>query len=373
MTKSDDKSIYINGRFLTQNRTGVQRYCRQVVAAIDLVLQQQDCPAPLRESSWFLVAPPGTICDLDLKHIQFKEIGKGGGHPWEQLHLWRHSRKGLLLSLGNSGPVLHRRQIVVIHDAAIFFAPEGFARRYRMLHSWLGRTLSRTASIATVSEFSRRELARALKISADKMLIAPNGADHAGKIHPDRGIVDRLKVTPGKYFLTLGLSTANKNIPLAIEAHRHLHRPETHLVIAGEGSARVAGSQTLRGDSGVVIAGRLSDEELVGLMRCAAAFVFPSRYEGFGIPPLEAMVQGCPVLASTAPAVVEVCGGAALHFDPDDAIGLAALMARMLDEPALAQDLRQRGVSRSAQYRWSEASAVIMRGIEALSLNGGPH
>ncbi len=368
MAKQNKKSIYINGRFLTQNRTGVQRYCRQVVSAIDLALQQEDCPASLREFDWYLVAPPGTVCDLELKRIEFNEIGTGGGHLWEQLHLLRHSRHGTVLSMANSGPVLHRQQVVVIHDAAIFFAPAGFAWRYRVLHSWLGRTLSRSAQIATVSEFSRIELARALNLPAAKMFLAPNGADHAKQVSHDGGILDRLGILPGLYFVTLGLSTANKNIALAIEAHRRLNRPDTRLVIVGEGSARVTGSQKLLNHEGALIAGRLSDEELAGLMRCAAAFVFPSRYEGFGIPPLEAMAQGCPVLASTAPAVVEVCGGAALHFHPDDADGLATLMRRMLDEPELAHELRTRGNSRHDKFRWAEASAALMRGVEKLAV-----
>ena len=367
MTKKSNKSIYINGRFLTQNCTGVQRYCRQVVAAIDLALQQ-DVSATLRGFQWFLLAPPGTQCDLNLRQIQFIEVGKGGGHVWEQLYLSRYSRRGILLSLANSGPVAHRRQIVVIHDAAVFFAPGGFARRYRMLHSLLGRRLSRVARIATVSEFSRSELSRALKLPAAAIFIAPNGADHATETTPDSGIIDRLKVSRGKYFVTLGLSTANKNIALAIEAHRLLHRPEIKLVIVGESSARVAGAQKLLSQPGVLIAGRLSDEELAGLMHCAAAFVFPSRYEGFGIPPLEAMAQGCPVLASTTPAVIEVCGGAALHFHPDDAPALAKLMQRMIDEPGLRQELSAKGHTRPGRYKWADASAALMRGVEELAV-----
>lgn len=368
MRKAKHNSIYINGRFLTQNRTGVQRYCRQVVAAIDEALQQSNCPDLLRQFQWLLLAPPGTTCDLALKKIQFRQVGRGGGHLWEQVHLLRNSRGGMLLSMGNSGPIFHRKQIVVIHDAAIFFAPAGFAWRYRMLHSWLGRTLSRTAHIATVSEFSRNELARALGLPATRIFVAPNGADHAPRIVPDRKILHRLGVTAGKYFVTLGLSTANKNIALAIEAHRRLNRGDTALVVVGQGSARVAGSQKLLQEPGVLIAGQLSDEELASLMARAAAFVFPSRYEGFGLPPLEAMAQGCPVLASTAPAVLEVCGGAALHFHPDDAEGLADLMRRMLDEPALAEELRTKGNSRPAKYRWFHASAALLRGVEELAV-----
>jgi glycosyltransferase involved in cell wall biosynthesis len=366
MATNSRNSIYINGRFLTQNRTGVQRYCRQVVLAIDQALQEKDCPASLRDLDWQLVAPRGTICDLSLERIRFQEIGKGAGHLWEQGPLLWHTRHGKLLSMGNSGPIFHRRQIVVIHDAAIYFAPGGFAWKYRALHSWLGRCLARTAQIATVSEFSRLELMRALHVPSANMLLAPNGVDHFKQLPHDGSILERLGLTEGKYFVTLGLSTANKNIALAIEAHRLLNRADTKLVIAGEGAARVAGSQRLAAEDGVLITGRLSDVDLAGLMRSATAFVFPSRYEGFGIPPLEAMVQGCPVLASTAPAVLEVCGGAALHFHPDDAEGLASLMRKVIDGPGIAQDLRSKGYRRPEQYRWSTASAALMQGVANL-------
>jgi glycosyltransferase involved in cell wall biosynthesis len=209
-------------------------------------------------------------------------------------------------------------------------------------------------------------LARFLKIPAEEILLAPNGTDHFKSVVPDPAIVDRLKLQPGKYFLTLGLSTANKNIPLAMEAYRLLNRQDTKLVVVGEGNSRVLGRQNLEAGGGVLFTGRLTDEEVTGLLRSATALLFPSRYEGFGIPSLEAMLHGCPVIASTAAAIREVCGDAALHFDPDDATTLRDLMRRVLDEPEIAAAMRAKGHSRPDIYRWEATAAALIRGLEDL-------
>jgi len=364
MAKPRDNMIYIKGRFLTHSATGVERYSREVVAAIDRLLEQGDCVPMLRDAEWNLLAPPGTECDLKLRRIRFREIGVGGGHLWEQLYLLRHSASGRLLSPANSGPIGHPRQIVVIHDAAIYNAPTGFARSYRTYHKLLDHILARSARIATVSQFSRRELASCLGIPSEDILLAPNGTDHFRSVVPDPSIVDRLKLEAGKYFVTLGLSTANKNIPLAIEAYRSLNRQDINLVIVGKESSHTSGAQNLKVYGGVILAGRVTDEEVAGLLRSAIALLFPSRYEGFGIPSLEAMLQGCPVIASTAPAIMEVCGDAALHFHPDDAMTLRGLMQRVLDNPEVAGEMRTKGRCRPDIYQWDATAAALIRGLQ---------
>ncbi len=373
MAKYIDDAVYINGRFLTQNRTGVQRYSREVVIALDRLLERNDCPSRIRGLDWTLLAPRGAQCDLNLRRIRFREIGTGSGHLWEQLHLARYSRHGRLLSPASSGPAFHPRQIVVIHDAAIYNAPAGYAKKYRVSHRMLGAVLARTACIATVSHFSRRELAGCLGIPAADILLAPNGTDHFQSIQPDPTILGALGVDPGKYFVTLGLSTANKNIPLAIEAHGLLGRSGIKLVVVGKGSPRVFGRQSLQPSAGVIFTGRLTDEQVAGLLRSAAALLFPSRYEGFGIPSLEAMLHGCPVIASTAPALIEVCGDAALHFHPDDATALTGLMRRVLDQPEIAEAMREKGYIRPAKYQWDLTAAAFMDALENLNhLPGKP-
>jgi glycosyltransferase involved in cell wall biosynthesis len=369
MAKSTPNAIYINGRFLTQNRTGVQRYSREVVTSIDRLLQQNDCPQLLRDAEWVLLAPPGATCDLDLNRIEFRKVGKGDGHPWEQTYLAKHSWSGKLLSPASSGPIWHPRQIVVLHDAGIYNAPAGYSKRYRILHRVLDRFLARRARIATVSHFSQAELGRCLRIPVKRILLAPNGTDHLRTVSPDASVVERLGLEAGKYFVTLGLSTANKNIPLAIEAFRLLARPDSRLVVIGKGSSRVFGSLALQANQGVIFTGRLTDEEVTGLLRSAAALLFPSRYEGFGIPSLEAMLHGCPVIASTAPGIMEVCGDAALHFHPDNAEMLQDLMRRILDNPDIADTMRRRGLSRPDKYRWDATAAVFIEALAKLDWN----
>jgi glycosyltransferase involved in cell wall biosynthesis len=308
------------------------------------------------------------VCDLELRKIEFSAVGTRTGHLWEQFDLPKFSSPGVLLSPANSGPIRHRRQIVVIHDAAIYKVPAGFTWKYRLLHKVLDRVLARTARIATISEFSRGELTSTLSIPENEIIVAPNGTDHLTSLVPDADIMERFNLTRGKYFITLGTSSVNKNIGLALKAFDLLGRSDTKLVIVGKAATHIAAEQKLASTDGVIHAGRLSDEQVLGLFTSATALLFPSRYEGFGLPPLEAMASGCPVIASTAQGVLEICGRAALHFPPDDAQKLAELMSRVLDQPEVAGELRERGLARPGRYQWESAAAALVTGLQALQV-----
>jgi glycosyltransferase involved in cell wall biosynthesis len=107
--------------------------------------------------------------------------------------------------------------------------------------------------------------------------------------------------------------------------------------------------------------GRLTDGEIVALYRHALALVFPSLYEGFGIPPLEAMVHGCPVLAADIPAVHEVCGDAALYFNAHDVADCTHCLQEFLDDPAKAESLRQKGIARYSEFSWSKSAGQVLQ------------
>ena len=185
--------------------------------------------------------------------------------------------------------------MVVIHDAAVFRTPENFDRRYAMIHQALGKALALTSTIGTVSEFSRHELSEVLKIPAERIFTAPNGAEHLKDSEIDPGILDRLELEAGRFFLFVGSPTRNKNLPLAIEAFTRLADPSAKLVVVGSLSGTVFRNSGDLDRPGVVLPGYLHDAEISALYQSATALVFPSRYEGFGIPPLEAMMRGCPV------------------------------------------------------------------------------
>ncbi|MDB5593909.1 MAG: glycosyltransferase family 1 protein [Hyphomicrobiales bacterium] len=353
------RRIVINGRFLSQRPTGVQRYARQLVLAMDRQLSAN--PNDGGAESWMLLAPPGVDPgSIRLKHIAVTTGGRGGGHLWEQTSLAMLAGKCTLLNLGNSGPVLHPRSVTVIHDAVVYRRPLQFAPAYRILHQALGRILVRTSTLATVSEFSRAELADVLSVPASAIALVPNGCDHMSRHEGPSPVLERLGVVAGHYFLFVGSPAPHKNLKTALAAFAALDRPGYKFIICGSAQASVFGDAMLEAHADVIRAADLADAEISALYASACAFVFPSLYEGFGIPPLEAMVHGCPVLASDIAPCREVCGTAAAYFAPEKADELVALMRGLTDHPARRGEMAARGQVRQQLFRWSDSASLMI-------------
>lgn len=352
--------IFINGRFLTQSLTGVQRYAAEMVKAIDRLLASGDAPRSLLEAHWQLLTPAGAVASLKLERIGTRQFGSRSGHLWDQLDLARAANGGILISLANSGPVLHPDHLIVIHDAQVFRRPDFFSWAYRTTHRALGYLLARRATIASVSAFSRCELSDVLRLTPAKVPIFPNSAEHFAAIIPDYNILARLGLSDGKFFLSVGAMSRNKNISLAIDAAELLKRPDFPLVVVGGDNNKVFQGNRATSNASVVMAGRLSDQEVAALYARAAAFVFPSLYEGFGVPPLEAMIFGCPVIATKAEAVRETCGDAATFFDPLDAEQLCNLMLQRISLGGISDEERQKQSLRLAEYSWRNSAAAML-------------
>jgi glycosyltransferase involved in cell wall biosynthesis len=152
----------------------------------------------------------------------------------------------------------------------------------------------------------------------------------------------------------------NKNVSVAIRAKESLDRPDIPLVVVGGDNSRVFQSDVDASDSSVILAGRLTDSEIAALYAHALAFVFPSLYEGFGVPPLEAMLFGCPVIASTADAVIETCGEAAAYFDATDAQALRRRMLERLATGAISGDERRMQQDRLAMFSWRNSAHALL-------------
>jgi glycosyltransferase involved in cell wall biosynthesis len=372
-TQGEASNVFINGRFLSQALSGVQRYALEMTTHIDALIQSTPT---LQRISWHLLVPHDAKYFPKLARIETRCVGPGSGHLWEQFALLRASAGGVLINFGNSAPLLHRRCIVIIHDAAVFRTPHNFSKTYVRAHRILTRLLGRTAIVGTVSEFSRGELAGILNLSKNAIFVARNGSDHLAKIVPDEAVIGKMGLAGRRYFLVVGTTARNKNVKVAIEAFKKADLASEILVIVGSLSKRVFtgtwGSVADDKVNNVIFAGRVSDEEVVMLFRNARAFVFPSLYEGFGIPPLEAMVNGCRVLASDIPPVREVCGDAATYFDPNDAESLASLLKAELAQPegTLIESI-QAGKSRAALFKWATGARQIASIASGL-VNGRP-
>lgn len=352
MGNSMTKTVYINGRFLGKPVTGTQRFAYEIIQALEAQL-----PEGVKAE---ILAPQGTPSPQGLKNISFRIVGTHQGHLWEQWDLALASRGGFLLNFVNSGPIIKSRQLVVIHDALVYRFEKNFTLAYRMLHQTVGRILGRRAHLATVSAFSRQELGACLGVAENSISVIANGHEHIGRISADERILEKLGITDRDFFLFIGSPAPNKNLKRAAEAFALLGCSDLRFVIVGAANSNVFQSGIATKMEGLITPGRLTDEEITALYRHARALIFPSLYEGFGIPPLEAMALGCPVLAADIPPVREVCGDAALYFNPLDTSSIAAVMKTFLDTPAQAATQIEKGKSRLALFSWTASAAKLI-------------
>jgi glycosyltransferase involved in cell wall biosynthesis len=250
---------------------------------------------------------------------------------------------------------------VVIHDAGVFDTPEsyGLAFRswYRALHLALPR---RGARIVTVSAFSRARLAANLRLDPARIGVMPEGGEHVLRAPAEDAILPRHGLVPRGYALAVGTRAAHKNLGALRDAAALLAARGMVLAVAGAIEGGVFSGPADAQGSAVRMLGRVTDGELRALYANALCLVFPSRYEGFGIPPLEAMWCGCAVLAARSGAVPEVCGDAALWFDAEGPATPAAALARLLDEPGLADALREAGSARAQLFSWDAAARRLL-------------
>lgn len=359
------KTISINGRFLTQPLTGVQRFAREMTRALDARIASGAVPHALKDVRWRLLAPSKAADDLGLKAISVERFGSGPGHVWEQGALHWRARRDTLVGFGGSGPVLHGDQVVVIHDVTLFRHPASFGRGYRLFHGTLGFLLTRRAKIGTVSNFSRQELAKVFRVPAAGIDVIYNATDHFAALQPDAGIIEQLGLADTPFFLLVGTLKPNKNVEFAVRAFEALGARGHKLVVVGGTDPTVFRdiAPTSKGD--LIFPGRLTDEEIAGLQRRAVAFVFPSLYEGFGIPPLEAMTQGCPVLAADIPPVREACGDAVRYFDPLATETLVEAMRAISTDEALRRELTRAGFDNAKRFSWDGNAAMLLNLLAA--------
>ncbi|TDL79861.1 glycosyltransferase family 1 protein [Palleronia sediminis] len=349
-------TLFVNARFLGQPVSGVQRYAREIVGALDALLLRDTALAE-RLGPVIALAPDDAGADPGWQAIALRRLRGGRGHLWEQGALGRASRGGVLLSLCNAGPLLHRRHAVAFHDAHLWTMPAAFSRRYRAWHALLRPRLARRAALAmTVSRHSAAELSPRLDMPAARFEIVPNAAGHLSAPADPGAALGALGLAPGGYLLAVGNLSPNKNLARLAQAAARAGAAVPPVVVAGGAAPGVARA----GAAGLRMLGRVPDETLAALYMGARGLVFPSLNEGFGIPPLEAMALGCPVAAARAGALPEVLGDAALWFDPRDTDDMARGLRDLatLDGPARAAVVA-RGQARAARFSWDRSAAHL--------------
>lgn len=350
------QKVYVNARFLTQKLTGVQRFAIE----ISLILHEI-----LGDAVVFL-APDETIEKANFPStIPVLKIGRNKGHIWEQIDLplyLRRLKKPLLINLCNAAPLLYANKLSTIHDIAFLKYPNTYSKSFLMLYRFMiPRIIASSEHTFTVSEFSKEEVVRYYsKESLGKDIsVIYNAVDDDFKsvVDPD------LQSVP--YLVAVSSLNERKNLHAVLESFVNLGDEfnDTHLYIIGDlksDSFKTLNFDRYKANPRIKFLGRVNDAALIRYYSNAKAFIYPSLYEGFGIPPLEAQKCGCPVIVSNVSSLPEVFQESALYCDPYSIVSLKNAIEEILTNDDRRNILIEKGYENVQRFSWLSSGEKVI-------------
>lgn len=355
--------IFVNARFLSEPLTGLQRWGREVLRGLDAMVDE----GAVDGARWrfVLLAPRSPAADApEFRHHELRVGGLLRSHLWEQFELPRRARGGPLLNLKNTAPIFRREQALVIHDLQVFARPDTHSRGFNAVYRFLlPRAARRARVLMAVSRSTAAEIEKHFGIPRQRVAVTGGGHEHVLRVPADDAIIRRLGLARYGFLLAVSSLNPNKNFAAVLRAMKAA-RIAVPLVIAGGANPRVFGDGAL--PEGAILAGRVSDAELRALYEHALGFVYPSFYEGWGLPPGEAMALGCPVVVSISTSLPEVCGEAAIYCDPADDASIARALTRLVDDAPRRAELAALGRAQAAQHTWRGVAERVWQAIQPL-------
>ena len=345
-------AIYINARFLTQKVTGVQRFSTEICKEL----------VKIRDDIIFLVPDKSSIIDNSLLDIfNIVELKGGYGHFWEQVTLpffLCKKNNPLLVNLCNSAPVLYFNKISSLHDIIFIKYPKSFSFMFNFIYRIITPLILMTSKkIITVSEFSKKDISKTYSLKEDKIHVIYNAVSEDFFNKNKKKQVD-------KYCLAVSSLNYHKNFNFLIEAFMEVET-SLKLIIVGENNPvfnRLNNNNN--NNNNIEFYGRCSDKELIQLYQNAEFFIFPSLYEGFGIPPLEAQACGCPVIASNAASIPEILCESAIYFDPACKEQFKHTLYLIEHDSNLRQTLTEFGYKNVKRFSWKNSSIQLNKFID---------
>lgn len=362
------RHFLVNGKFLRAHQTGVHRVAAELCNAL-AALKAEEHPA-VEGMSFELLVPHDGVERAKSIALPARRIGGPSGNLWEQIVLPLRKGRGTLLSFCNIGPVACRDAITMIHDAQVHISPESYRPAFRIWYRLVQPLFARRhRHLLSVSANAADDMERSGLCSRDRISVVHNGVDHILGVQPEPAILSRLQLEGGAYALALASTQAHKNIGLLLRVFARPEMESLRLVLfGGEGEQAFLDAGHLLSPN-VVFAGRVSDGELRALMEHALCLAFPSLTEGFGLPPLEAMLLGCPAVIAPCGALPEVCGDAALHAGPRDEAGWADAILRLSSQPALRSGMAEKGRLQASRFTWRAAALALAEILRSDKVN----
>jgi alpha-1,3-rhamnosyl/mannosyltransferase len=370
--------IGINGRSLFRQITGVQHYAREVTRAL-CALEPDNVTFTVFSGREGRDAEPG----LPLAVSPVPASGPIRGLVWEQTVLRRMvSRSGVdvLFSPANVAPLYPpASSVVTIHDLSFLLFPQYFSRSFGAYYrSVIPRIVDQATSIITDSESSKEDLAAYLGVAPEKVRAIPLGVSPEFRKRIKKANLEAIRLRlglPRNFFLSVSSLEPRKNLGMLVRAYGLLPagiKNEYKLVLVGAGNRIFAepsfSAELKRLPAGsVVTPGYIPESDLPAVYRLSTALVFPSLYEGFGLPVLEAMAAATPVITSNRSSLPEVAGPAAAFVDPESAEEIAAAMALMAEDSGTRNLLIERGKKRAALFSWEKTAKETLEVLKAAS------
>lgn len=350
--------IVVNSRFLTQPITGVQRFAIEISKQLRMFCKDV-----------LFVCPNNIIHTEVATYLKAKSIGHHKGHVWEQVDLpkWLHKQGSpLLINLTNTAPIMYSNKSVVIHDITFIRYPQTYSFLFRMFYKIVIPLIIRSSKqIFSVSNFSAREIAEYYKIESSIKVIY-NAVNNRFRHIEDKKLI--LK----QYVLTVSSVKENKNFIMALKVFEKIQYiyPKMEMFIIGDVQNNNFGtidfSQYVQKEQ-IHFLGRISDRELIRYYSNAKAFIFPSFYEGFGIPVLEAQACGCPVISSNAASLPEILEDSALLVDPNN-INAFVEGIKMLMQKDVSERLIEKGYKNVRRFDWGRSANFLIKTLDNTNL-----
>lgn len=348
--------LYLNGKFYGGAINGVHRVADRLIRELDHLAMNGGAPA-----NWdmrLLLPARGTWAP---SFAAIRPVPQRMGHTqfWEQAILPFAARDGALASFANLAPRPHRRKLTMVHDAQFRLSPESYPAKLRLGYRALIPSGARNSRVVlTVSDYARDSLGMFAIADPARVAVIHNGADHIVETPADPAIGVAHGLVRGGYCVVFGSPARYKNLSVVFDAFRRDALDGVRLVLVGPSREALAAAG-LDAPRRAVFVGAVGDGALRALYEGALCLLYPSRTEGFGLPPVEAMLCGCPVVAAPAGAIPEICRDAICYAGMDDPADWARQVLALRDSPGLRAAKVEAGLWRAGAFRWRAAGVRL--------------